>query len=334
MTTVVTGAGGHVGTNLVTALLGQGREVRAVDRLEPRALTALGATWVKADVRDRDALRPALADAEVVFHLAAVISTTGSRGGLVESVNVTGVAATAQAALDAGVRRFVHCSSIHSFDIRACRGRIIDESSPHATDPRLPSYDRSKAAGEHALLRVVDAGLDAVILNPTAILGAADPGPSRMGTVLRSAARGHLPATVAGSFDWIDVRDVVAALIAAENAGATGENYLVGGFSASIRALAQMAASSAGVRPPPVHLPLWAARSCSPVATMLARRVDSPLLYTTEALDAVASRPQVSHGKATRVLGHNPRPLAETVSNLVAALQVKQQHSVRPTTIT
>jgi dihydroflavonol-4-reductase len=321
VTVVVTGAGGHAGTNLVLALLAAGREVRAVDLVQPRHLTALGAEWVAADVRDRTAMRTALSGAQVVFHLAAVISTTGSRGGLVESVNVAGVTATARAALDVGVPRFVHCSSIHSFDIRACRGRVIDESAPPATDPRLPSYDRSKAAGEDALRRVVDAGLDAVILNPSGLLGPLDLAPSRMGTVLRAAARRHMPATVDGSFDWVDVRDLVAALIAAEHAGGIGENYLIGGTSAGVDVLAGWAAASAGVRPPVAHLPLWVARATSPAANWLARRVDSPLLYTSEALDAVAARPIVDHGKATRVLGHQPRPLQQTVADLIASFR-------------
>jgi dihydroflavonol-4-reductase len=215
------------------------------------------------------------------------------------------------------VPRFVHCSSIHSFDIRACRGQLIDESSPHATDPRLPSYDRSKAAGEDALRRIIDDGLDAVIVNPTAVLGPLDPGPSRMGTVLRAIVRRRLRVTVEGSFDWVDVRDLVAALLAAEAVGGVGENYLVGGTSAGVDVLARMAATSAGVRPPVAHLPQWAARPSAPAATWLARRADNPLLFTTEALDAVAARPNVDHGKAERVLGHHPRPLQQTVADLI-----------------
>lgn len=320
MVTVVTGASGHVGANLVHSLLSEGRDVRVVDRVEPRALTALGASWVQADVRDREGMRVALRDADVVFHLAALISTTGSRGGLVESVNVGGVTTTAEVALEVGVSRFVHCSSIHAFDIRACRGRVITESSPRSTDPHLPSYDRSKAAGEAALRCVVEEGLDAVILNPTGILGPLDPGPSRMGTVLRSAARGRLPATVEGSFDWVDVRDVVTALLAAERAGVSGENYIVGGASAGLDTLARLAAEQAGVRPPMVRLPLWFARVFSPMATAVARRVDNPLLYTSEALDALDSRPDVDHGKASKILGHDPRPLQETVRDLITCL--------------
>ena len=248
MVDVVTGASGHIGTNLVAALVGSGAQVLAVDLCPPAVLTG-GVTWVEADVRDRAAMRRVLDGADTVFHLAAVISVTGSKHGLVESVNVDGVTATARAALDVGVPRFVHCSSVHAFDLAACRGTTVTEDSPRSTRPDLPAYDRSKAAGESALRQVIGDGLAAVVLNPSGVIGPRDEAPSRMGAVLLAAARGRLPATVAGSFDWVDVRDVVAALRAARTSGEVGANYLVGGPSATLGELAS--ARRVGVGSPP-----------------------------------------------------------------------------------
>ena len=321
MVAVVTGAAGHVGTNLVDALVAGGRDVRIVDlRESPRSLPAR-LSWVQADVRDEAAMRRALDGAEVVFHLAAVISVAGSMSGLVASVNIDGVSATARAALAVGVPRFVHCSSVHAFDLMACRGSMVDEQAPPAVRTTLPPYDRSKAAGERALRAVVADGLSAVIVNPTGVIGPRDPAPSRMGAVLRAAAAGRLPATVQGSFDWVDVRDVAAALLAAEARGAAGENHLVGGRSASVAELARMAAEAGDARRPVADLPLWFARLWAPGATALARRSHNPLLYTRDSLHALDSRPQVDHGKATEVLGHRPRPLEESVTDLVRSFR-------------
>ena len=316
MAVVVTGATGHIGTNLVAALSASGREVVAVDLAEP-ADRPPGVSWVRADVRDQAAMGSAFAGATTVFHLAAVISVVGPRAGLVASVNVGGVRATARAALGAGVGRFVHCSSVHAFDLERCRGRPVTEDSPRAVDPHLPAYDRSKAAGEAALREVVADGLDAVVLNPSGVIGPRDDGPSRMGAVLRAAACGRLPATVTGTFDWVDVRDVVAALLAAETLGETGSNYLVGGHSASLAELARTACAVTGARRPP-DIPLWFARVWSPAATVVARRSANPLLYARESLHAVACRPEVDHSRAARSLGHRPRPLEETVIDLLA----------------
>lgn len=314
---VVTGASGHVGVNLLRELRLQGRRVTAVDQHPPADVAGDGIDWVAADVRDRAAMRRVLDGAQTVFHLAAVISVVGDRGGLVPSVNVGGVEATARAALDVGVGRFVHCSSVHAYDLEACRGSRVDEGSPRATRPGLPAYDRSKAAGEAALRRVVEDGLDAVVVNPSGIIGPRDEAPSRMGTVLLAAARGRLPATVAGSFDWVDVRDVVGSMMAAENRGTRGENYLLGGHPASLDQLVRLVCQSTGRRTPIVDLPLWFARIWSPVAGALARRYENPLLYAGESLHALAARPDVDHSRATRELGHRPRPLAATVADLM-----------------
>ncbi len=319
MVTVVTGAAGHVGVNLVRALLDEDRDVRVVDIIDPRPLVGPGVDWVKADVRDEDAMRAALTGASTVFHLAAVISVAGSRGGLVESVNVGGVRATSRGALRAGVSRFVHCSSVHAFDLMACRDRVVDERSPRATDPGLPIYDRSKAAGERMLGEAVRDGLPAVIVNPSGIIGPIDVGPSRMAEVLRAAARGRLPATVTGSFDWVDVRDVVSALLAAESRGAVGENHLLGGRSATLSELAALACDATGARRPLADLPLWFAKIWSPAATSLASRSRNPLLYTFDSLHALESRPRIDHSKATATLGFHPRPLEQTVSDLITA---------------
>lgn len=317
MTAVVTGASGYIGSNLVRELLKTDRTVIAVDQNEPTELMALGAIGVQADVRDQQALTRAYQHASVVFHLAAIISVAGSRGGLVQSVNVDGVRASAHAALAAGVPRFVHCSSVHAFDLMACKGRVVTESSPKSTHPKLPVYDLSKAAGEEQLLTVISDGLGAVILNPTGVIGPVDRHPSRMGAVLLAAARGALPATVKGSFDWVDVRDVVRALMAAEHRGTVGENYLVGGHSASISELAAIAARHAGVTPPVADLPLSFAKIFSPIATHLARRSSNPLLYTFDSLHALESEPRVDHSKSESVLGITPRDLEVTVRDFL-----------------
>ena len=68
---------------------------------------------------------------------------------------------------------------------------------------------------------VIAQGLDATIVNPTGIIGPVDFGPSRINSIIDQAARGHLPVVVAGGFDWVDVRDVVAGLVSASTCGRT-----------------------------------------------------------------------------------------------------------------
>jgi dihydroflavonol-4-reductase len=316
MVVAVTGAAGYVGTNLAATLCGEGYAVRVIDLVRPAAALRHGAAWVPADVRDFAAMRAALDGVDVVYHLAAVISVVGGLGGLVESVNVGGVRSASRAALAAGVRRFVHCSSVHAFDLAASTGRPVEENSARSLRVVLPTYDRSKAAGEVELGHTADRGLNTVTVNPTGIIGPVDEAPSRMGAVLLALWRRRLPALMAGGFDWVDVRDVVAGLRAAADRGRTGECYLLPGHRLSLSALARLAAVAGDCRVTGRMAPTWSARAVAPAATILARRTGNHLLPTREALHALAAFPIVDGRKAADELGYRARPVGDTLADL------------------
>jgi nucleoside-diphosphate-sugar epimerase len=137
--TVVTGATGHIGANLVRELLRRGRRLRVlVERgaaEDTRAIDGLELERVVGDVRERESLRPLFAGADVVYHLAAVIALAGDRAGRLHDVNVAGAENVAELAREAGVRRMVHFSSIHAFD-SAPAGEPIDEKRARALGAR------------------------------------------------------------------------------------------------------------------------------------------------------------------------------------------------------
>jgi dihydroflavonol-4-reductase len=320
MTTVVTGASGHVGANLVRTLLERGDKVRAVFRSHdgpPASLRGLDVETVHADVRDEDAVTRALAGAELVFHLAAVISISGDRGGVVSETNIRGVRNVARAARAAGARRLVHTSSIHAFFI-ADRSQAIRESSPRAARPESGAYDLSKAGGEAELRAVIAEGLDAVVVNPTGIVGPNDFGPSRMGRVVLQLATRTLPSLIDGGFDFVDVRDVVAALIAASEKGRTGENYLAGGHWHSFAEIAAMVERATGAAPPALTTPTWLVKLGLPFVTAYGALTGQEPLYTGESLAAAAACQKIDCSKAAAELGHAPRPLEETVRDTCA----------------
>jgi dihydroflavonol-4-reductase len=316
---VVTGASGHLGANVVRALVSAGESVRAVDIRPGSAFEGSAAEFVRGDVLDPATLKGALAGADFVLHLAAKISIAGDPDGSVRRVNVDGVRHVAEAALEAGVVRMVHCSSLHAYDVGATRGPVR-ETGLRAIDPALPAYDRSKAEGEAELRRVIDRGLDAVILNPSGMFGPVDPEPSRMGRAFLAMFRGRMPISVTGGFDWVDVRDVATALISAAERGRTGENYLIGGHSASFAELGRLAAEVSGTRPPRLTVPLAPVRLAAEVALRIAGpKRAGRLLLTPESLHALATDPDVDCAKAGAELGYRPRPLAETVADLHAS---------------
>lgn len=250
---MVTGANGFVGVNLVRRLLVDGWRVRTIARRPVVGVDPTDIQHTRADIRDAAAVKACLVGADLVFHLAAKI-TLASVDAEAWDINTVGPATVATAALEAEVPRLIHCSSVHAFDLARSRPRL-DEHSPRSTEPDRPLYDRSKAAGEAAVRRVVGEGLDATIVNPTGIIGPVDFGPSRINAIIHQAARGHLPVVVKGGFDWVDVRDVVEGLLAAADRGRRGENYLLPGHRATAMYLGRLAAGLNGHLGPMVALP-------------------------------------------------------------------------------
>lgn len=121
---------------------------------------------------------------------------------------------------------------------------------------------------------------------------------------------------VTGGFDFIDVRDVVAGLIAAGERGATGENYLLAGESRSILDALRASARVVGRRGPAFALPVRAARAVMPLLEPLGRRLQVEAL-TVAAMDALSSMPDVDGSKAKNDLGLRPRPFTDTVADLI-----------------
>jgi dihydroflavonol-4-reductase len=310
----VTGASGHVGANLVRSLLDRGRRVRVIVHRDRRGFEGLEVEQVRAELLDPASLGEALSGSTVVYHLAAHISISRRDSGHGTRVNVEGTRNVIAASRAAGVGRFVHFSTIHAFSSEP-RNEAIDESRPLALGGRASAYDRSKAEAERLVLQAVEQGLDAVIINPTAVLGPYDFKPSYMGRTLLALYHGGMKVLVNGGFDWVDVRDVVEGALAAEELGKRGERFLLSGSWLSIRDLARLVDRVTGRRTLRMVAPLWAARLGVPLVGLSARLKGTEPLYTGESLNALRNHRLVSHEKAARVLGYRPRPLNETIAD-------------------
>lgn len=317
--TVVTGATGQVGLHLVETLLERGRRVRAFVLPGDRAELPPEVEVVHGDVRDLDALREAFLGAESVFHLAAIVSTASEAPPALFPVNVGGARNAAQAAREAGVRRFVHFSSMVVFDPRPL-DRPLDETRARAVDSGSP-YTRSKLLGEVAVKAEVARGLEAVIVHPTVIVGPHET--QHEGIVhglIAKHARGELPALVRGGFNLVDVRDVVEGALLAEAKGRAGESYILGGRDYTVPELAAICAASCGRPAPRVVTPMALARASLPLVELGARAFGARAPYNLEDLNQLAGNAAIRSDKAARELGYAPRPIDDAVRRVHAWL--------------
>ncbi len=313
---VVTGATGHLGANLVKTLVDRGEQVRVLVRdPDPPALRGLDVERFSGDVRDEASVQRAFEGADLVFHLAALISIVGDMNGLVHETNVVGARNVARSALRKGVRRLVHFCSVHAFE-QAPLDVPLDETRSRVNRADAPAYDRSKAQGEAEVRKAIAEGLDAVILHPSGVIGPFDHRPSRMGQVFLDLYHRKLPSLVDGGFDWVDARDVANTAIAAAERGRTGESYLVSGHWKSVGELADLAHRVTGVPPPRLTSPMWLARLGAPFMERWAELTGREPLYTAESLLALRANRRYVRTKAERELGHDPRPTIESIRDI------------------
>lgn len=312
----VTGAAGHLGGAVVRALIDAGASVRALVHHDRRALEGLAFELHEGELQDPETVARLVAGCDRVIHLAAVISLQPRDEPVMKAINVDAVQIVVDACLAAGVSRLVHASSIHAYAARPV-DEPIDESRGPA-EPNAPAYDRSKAAGEVIVRDAVTRGLDAVIINPTAIVGPYDFRPSPMGEVMLDLYHRRMPGLVAGGFDWVDVRDVATSVLAAADRGTRGTNYLLSGTWHSVVDLADRIAALTGVRRPRFVSPMWLARGAAPFAAGWARLRKKRALFTPTSLVALRNHQRVSSERARRELGHTARPLDATLRDTFA----------------
>ena len=145
------------------------------------------------------------------------------------------------------------------------------------------------------------------------MLGPYDFKPSYLGQALILLASGRIPALVRGGFDWVDVRDVVAGAIRAEQVAAAGASFLLSGHWHTIREVAELVAGLTNQAAPLFSVPLWLADAFAPLMLKLARFNGNQPIYTRVTLNALRANRQVSSSRSVSELGYTARPLIETV---------------------
>ena len=316
MLAAVTGASGHLGANLVRALITRGWKVRALVHCDARALEGLSVDRVSGDVLDEESLNLAFGGVDVVFHLAARISVVRWDRKQVEAINVAGVQCVVNACISAGVKRLVHTSSFHA-QTQEPLDETLDESRPLIDSNSSPPYNRSKAAGERIIRAAILNGLDAVIITPAGMIGPYDFQPSHFGATLLAMAQGKLPVIIDAGLDWVDTRDVADTMIRACDHAKGGAKYILGGHWANLKDIARQVSQITGTRPPKIVLPLWLAKSSAPLVSALDRIRQKRPLFTSISMKELESNRNLSHMKASKELGYKPRPLQDTITDTI-----------------
>jgi nucleoside-diphosphate-sugar epimerase len=303
---LVSGATGHLGANLVRALLADGQEVVALlHSADTAAVDGLDVECRQGDVRDREAMRKAASGCDRVFHCAAKVSITETARREIYETNVLGTRHVLDAARNEGVRRVVVTGSLGAIGDRG--DGPSDESVPFDPFTTHTAYERTKLLVEHEAFRAAAQGMDVVLATSCAIVGPNDYKPSRMGRMLIDFARGRFPAFIPGGFEFVTTTDIVTGHLLAMSRGAAGHNYLFGSGYRSMDQLMAQFAELTGRKPPlrlPPQLMAGLAGVVSPVLGRLAPGHEQ--LITPASVRLLTARRRADCSKAVTELGYEP----------------------------
>jgi len=319
----VTGATGFVGSHLLRRLAGSRHETCCLIRDRSRAtfLEELGASLVVGDVTKRETLPAGMTGCDGVIHLANIYSFWEHDKSLYSKVNIEGTRNVLEAALEAGVPKVVHVSTVLVYG-KPADSPFSEESS--AGPKQFSEYARTKFEGDRIAWELHDTqGLPLVVLYPGGILGPGDE--KSTGDLIRNLVSGKMPATVLDNsvFTYVHVADVVEGIVRAmEKEGNVGEKYFLGKHQLSMREFYETVCEFSGAKLPRFRIPDVLAMPTAKLLTLVADIVNRPPLWgmAEDAIRMGIAGTRVDGTKAERELGITYTPLRLALEESVRSL--------------
>ena len=258
----VTGATGLVGTHLLAALVEKKENIRAFYRTEVKQDEAIkvieevygekikeavvNMQWTKLDILDLNILSKNLEGVDYIYHCAGMISNKPAEFRYIRKVNIEGTANVLNTALKKKVKKVCHVSSVAALGHN--QGGEIDESSVRDNNKSVSDYSIAKYGAEMEAWRVAEEGLSLVIVNPSIIIGEGFYY-SGSGQLLQKVKTGtNFYIEKVGGF--VDVQDVVAAMIKLMNSGIEQERFIISAENKSIKDFMKALSLELNQKPP------------------------------------------------------------------------------------
>ncbi|TPE44873.1 NAD-dependent epimerase/dehydratase family protein [Pontibacter mangrovi] len=321
----VTGGSGLIGSFLIPELVRQGHQVKALYRRQVPAIAGADQVqWVEGDILDPALLREVLADVKYVFHCAGLVSYAPQDEELLKQVNIEGTANVVDACLEAGSIKLCHVSSIAAVG-RPKKVEVLTESAKWDPAADLSAYASSKYFGELEVWRGVAEGLDAVIVNPSIILGPADW--NRSSTQLFRYVYNERPFYTIGEANFVDVRDVVEAMVQLTFSEISGERFILNAERMAYKSFFEKVAGCFNKKAPATKVPPLLAEVVWRLEHARAWLTGARPLITKDTARVSRKAHFFSSEKIRQMLGFEFRPVSESVHWVCGELQGQMANS-------
>jgi nucleoside-diphosphate-sugar epimerase len=314
---LVTGATGFLGSELVKQLSLQGKPLRALKRqtsVIPEILSQNKLIeWHDADILDYFALKEAMEGVSEVYHCAAMISFKTADRKRMLKVNVEGTAILVNICLENKVRKLVHASSISAIG-QSKMGGLINETDQWQFTKKESRYAISKYESELEVNRGVAEGLNAVIVNPSVIIGK-NAGITGSGQLFETVKKG-LKFYPSGGCGLVDVEDVVRTMIALMESNISAERYILNSENFSYRDLFTSIAKAYGLTPPKFKLYSWMLKSGFLLSSMARAITGNDYGLTRELVNSASKTTKYSNQKISEALGISFKPIRQSITEI------------------
>jgi len=319
---LITGSSGHVGSNLIRKLHEQNYTIRCIDfDGDHRAYEGYDVEIMQGDITDKDSLYPIFEDVDVVFHTAALINLDRRFRKAIEVVNIEGTRNVCDVALEQGVGKLIHFSSVDAFYRFPIDEPLLEDRKLIKDEKGMP-YDYSKAEGQRIVYDYCEKGLDASVIHPTSIVGPNDFKPGLPMQAFVDMANGKRKLMPNWGYNFIDVRDLCDAAISAVENGKTGQNYIIGGEYHMYLYIGELIGKQLGKKVVYGALPEFVTYLPLPFEYIKALFTNKPRVLTLDAIHTAQTGNKVVPSTLAREkLGHNPRPIEETIFDTIDFFQ-------------
>jgi dihydroflavonol-4-reductase len=318
---LVTGAAGLLGSELVKQLLEKGFKVTALCHSTSLSITHPDLTVKQCDILDIVGLEEIMKGITHVYHCAAFISFEPRDKYRLLKINVEGTANVVNACLDAGVQKLLHVSSVAALG-RIKNGGVVNEQMNWSEGTGKSVYAKSKYLGELEVWRGMGEGLQALVVNPSIILGGNnwDNGSA----ALFKTAYNEFKWYTEGITGFVDAGDVARAMILLMNSKISGQRFILSAENLSYKEIFSSIAKCFGKKPPPKKVSPFVAEIIWRLEAIRAWFTGKRHLLTKETARTAHAAVYYDNSKILNELpGFNFIPVASSIANTCATLKQK-----------
>lgn len=326
---LITGATGFLGSQLALDLINAGQKVRAIKRASskvPANIQHLDIEWVEGDVLDYFSLEDALVGISKVYHCAAKVALNPKYKAEMYRTNIEGTANVVNACLSAGVNKLVHVSSIAAIGFGK-PGELTHEDHKFEYAPTNSPYAVSKYESENEVWRGVAEGLNAIVVNPSIIIGM-DDWSRGSGRLFGMVAKGNKIYTEGGC-GYVDVRDVTASMIKLMESDITNQRFIVNGSNLSFKELFSLIAKELNKPVPSILVRKWHLSIAWRLAKCYSLITGKEVSLTRDTATAAPVKQYYSSDKLIKAINYQYIPIEQSIGYICSNKKNNSELGIR-----